>query len=115
MDPDGYPDDAELTAVREWPWQDFAGLMGYLRERWQYADMGYWHETDWRLAEFGGGEKKEYHLHTAGWSGNESLIDALQQNQLMWAFHWVSSRRGGHYVFEEPRQSALKEASHGPE
>jgi hypothetical protein len=39
-------------------------------------------------------------LSTGGWSGNEMLIHALQLNRAVWLRCWVSSERGGHYVFE---------------
>jgi hypothetical protein len=42
----------------------------------------------------------EYILHTGGWSGHESIINALQKNELFWFLCWKSSHRGGHYVFD---------------
>lgn len=38
-------------------------------------------------------------MSTGGWSGNESVIEAMMANSLFWATHWLSTRRGGHYVF----------------
>lgn len=40
-------------------------------------------------------------LHTGGWSGNESVIEALGQTTFWWLC-WLSSRRGGHFEFEIP-------------
>ena len=38
---------------------------------------------------------------TGGWSNNECVISAMQENYLMWGMCWYSSTRGGHYRFEE--------------
>lgn len=39
-------------------------------------------------------------LATGGWSGNESIIGALQKNWLWWAMCWQSSHHGGLYFFQ---------------
>lgn len=40
--------------------------------------------------------------HTGGWSGNESIIDVLQES---WLWDWLLERydRGGHYYFRRPQ------------
>jgi len=40
-----------------------------------------------------------WELHTGGWSGNEEIIRAMQDNRVWWGMFWESSRRGGHYEF----------------
>lgn len=109
MDPDGYPDEAELERIANWPESDLQDLFEFIRARWKYAESEYWNEY-----EVGAGPAKTrvrcYKLSTGGWSGNESLIDALQQNEMAWLVTWWSSRRGGHYEFRIPR-SLMKEES----
>lgn len=86
-----YPTEIELETIRYWVVDDldeYHAIMDYIHDRWQYANSGYWTQ-----------EGDIYKISTAGWSGNESLIGAMQDNFVFWAMYWVSSRRGGHYVF----------------
>jgi len=102
MDVDGYPDDSELQTIREWPLKaraDFAALLAFVRERWSYPE--YWHEED-AVDDVMGKPVTRYEISTGGWSGNEDLLGALQDNRLLWMVCWVQSRRGGHYIFELP-------------
>lgn len=90
MDKDGYPDDQELKIIEDWPYQSgYDKLMEYVYDRWRYADCGYWCQID-----------SSFQISTGGWSGNESLIQAMEHNRMFWAMCWVSSRRGGQYEFE---------------
>jgi len=45
-------------------------------------------------------EKGILELATGGWSGNESIIAALQENLMFWGMYWMESKRGGYYRFE---------------
>lgn len=90
FDKDGYPTDETLQAIREWPYGDMPGLFEFIRQAWEYEDMA-WEEND-----------GIYKISTCGWSGNESLIDALGDNFVAWMQCWYSSTRGGHYVFALP-------------
>lgn len=84
----GYPTEETLQAIREWPYTDAQGLMGYCREAWSH--YGAWECSG-----------RTIRIHTGGWSGNESIVEALGAN-FFWALYWVSSRRGGHYELELP-------------
>ena len=95
----GYPSDDELEKVKKWdsvhdPW----GLIDFLETIWNWPDWGI-RKKKGRTDYF---KKPCIHLYisTGGWSGNESIISALQSN-VFWIF-WISSRRGGHYEFEIP-------------
>jgi hypothetical protein len=94
MNDDGYPTDEELEKIAKWHYEDFEGLLEYVKARWAYADAGYWRKR--------GGK---YWVSTAGWSGNESIITALERNFHFWSFCWILSRRGGHYIFQLPKKT----------
>ena len=88
MNSDGYPDEEELATIAKWPYDNLPALMEYIKRRWQYSDCGYWKQRG-----------TMYRISTGGWSGNESIISAMQENTMFWLLCWVSSRRGGHYTF----------------
>jgi len=92
MDEDFYPEEHELEQIRKWPAEDIEGMMEFIHERWNFAAAGYWRETP-----------DKWFLSTAGWSGNESIIDAMADNAVFWLMCWVSSRRGGHYEFDKKK------------
>jgi hypothetical protein len=85
--------------VRIWHWSDSKGWFDFIKSIWHFASWG-WSEGeadhDWRKDE----KVYQYHISTAGWSGNESIIREMEQNSMMWHLTWVQSRRGGHYIFE---------------
>jgi hypothetical protein len=88
---DEYPTDQELETIRQWQvlnLEQYHLFMAFIKLSWTYSDCGYWEQ-----------EGDKYMLYTGGWSGNESIIDAMQNNHIFWAFYWELSERGGHYVF----------------
>ena len=89
LDEDGYPTDEVLQYIEDYDILERGvdGLLDLVTSLWNHGKYGYIRE----------GDKLE--LHTLGWSGNESLIEALQKNWF-WNLCWESSRRGGHYYFD---------------
>lgn len=91
-DKDGYPDEKELKTIQEWDVigeaNEISDLLAYLEELWRWPDSGF------------SLEGKTLELHTGGWSGNEDIIIALEQNRLFWSLYWKKSVRGGHYYFD---------------
>ena len=90
-----YPTEAELSEIREWKIvapQDAIDLVEYIETLWQYADCGY-------FTALNKSDSVEVKMSTAGWSGNEDIIGALEANMMFWALHWQKSERGGHYTF----------------
>ena len=93
-----YPTEVELHDITYWPIKDTAkdcaALLAYVEDLWAYPE--YFDH---------GNTKGQYLVSTGGWSGNEDLIQALEDNKLFWALCWVSSRRGGHYEFRLPEET----------
>ena len=89
MTDDGYPTEEQLDTITLWNFTDFHGLMEYVHAIWWMPDWG-WKQTG-----------DEYHISTGGWSGNEEIIAAMQNNLVWWATFWQSAHRGGHYVFRQ--------------
>jgi len=86
-----YPTEQELEKIEKWPHNNFIGLMNFICGIWEFGEWG-WSEKKLKDA-------IKYDISTGGWSGNEDIIRALEQNHLFWAMCWVQSRKGGHYIF----------------
>jgi hypothetical protein len=91
IDADGYPTEQTLDIITNFnPFTDnLDRFIDYLMSNWI---NGYPPEFD--------KEDGILKLSTAGWSGCESVIEALQQNHTFWTLFWYSTTRGGHYVFK---------------
>jgi hypothetical protein len=98
MNTDGYPEAHELIAIKTWHPIDFLGLIDFIQERWAFASSGRFSKK-WEKEKYYGKPELVVKMSTAGWSGNESIIDSLLENKLFTALWYYSWRRGGHYVF----------------
>jgi hypothetical protein len=94
MSTDPYPTDDELLKIQNWPADDLDGLINYLR------NDNIWHPT-YGFSNFDG---TRWILTTGGWSGNEEIIGAMQNNDMWWMMHWQSSERGGRYIFMKMKE-----------
>lgn len=90
----GYPTDDTITRIENFDiLPDLSNLPHYLNlviSHWEYADWGVAYNHSTGVLE----------LHTAGWSGNESIISAMEKTRMFWSLFWLRSERGGHYYFE---------------
>jgi hypothetical protein len=87
-----YPTKEQLQIIRDWPSSDLHGLMWFIKSE-------LWHWPDYIFEN----ENGQWELHTGGWSGNEEIIAALDDNLMFWMLHWYQSARGGHYLFGKPK------------
>ena len=113
FDADGYPTDATLETIRTWDVStasDAIAAMDYVGRAWHWRDWGWEKETGWRPDSgptiSASRSETRYLIHTGGWSGNESLISALQDNMMLQMLGWWSSRRGGHYEYRFPEDDS---------
>jgi hypothetical protein len=103
LDSDGYPTATVLEVIASWdPFEkDPHELMALIKRLWNYTAWG-WSEQK-VLNDSVYGHVINYNISTAGWSGNESLIYALQSNKhFFWNLYWEQSNRGGHYIIQIP-------------
>lgn len=92
---DIYPTEEELKKIEEWDFrknsiQDF---LTFLESIWWMPDWGF---------KLKGKRVLKLELHTGGWSGNESIMEAIEKNFVFWMVCWRQSNRGGHFYFKIP-------------
>lgn len=92
-DDSGYPTEKELNLIAEWNYKEPYEWFEYCKFLWHWGDDYFNHEE---LNMF------NWFAHTGGWSGNESIIEAMQRNRFLWNLTWEESRRGGHFKFKIP-------------
>ena len=103
LDDDGYPTDEALDLIAKWDVKDITGWFEFVQSLWALTDWKIEDATD----DISDRPVTRYTMSTGGWSDNEDLIHAMQQNWLLWNLTWVQSRRGGHYIFEDPLYDLL--------
>lgn len=99
LDEDGYPTEDALEIIEKWHWDDARGWFKFIEGLWHYRSIA-WKESDEPHERDNLKTVHRYNVSTVGWSGNESIIYAMEHNRMMWYLNWVQSRRGGHYIFE---------------
>ena len=113
LDDDGYPTEAALRRLEDWPYKDVNGALDFVHDLWHYdgwcrreltAHEGYVVHAD--------PTDKFLRCATGGWSGNESLIAAFegrhidhtdkdrQINALMRRRAWRMSASGGLHIYQ---------------
>ena len=106
FDRHGYPTDWTLRTIEKWDMhrQDSReSWLGFCHSAFNET-YGSWEQKNTR-------DSTALHVSTGGWSGNESVIYAMQTT-LHWAIGWQSSVRGGHYElrWNHPKEDNAKHA-----
>ena len=111
---DGYPPERALKIIEQWNCIDnthakLHALLDYVESLWFYPDRFCWYKTtsteeyadpkDWTKYKV---RYRKLYISTGGWSGNESIIYALERNFMFWAMNWRRHDAGGHYWFRIP-------------
>jgi len=91
FDSDGYPTEETEANIEKWEITDPTGWITYARASW---NLHYGQVRE---------EKDSLQFITGGWSGNESIISAMQRNYALWGLLWQLSERGGLYVLTAPK------------
>ena len=99
LDDDGYPTEYALDLIWFWHFSDPRGWFDFIQGIWYYREWG-WKEAQAIDEIFQEKKITALYVSTAGWSGNESIIRAMEKNSMLWFITWAQSRRGGHYIFE---------------
>lgn len=87
---EGYPTNHALDKIMMWDCktlQDKVDLMAFVKSVWYYPET------------FRTVDDNVYVLATAGWAGNEDIIEAMRDNASFWPFCWKTITRGGEYEF----------------
>ena len=96
---DGYPTDDTLEEIENWEIktaQDAIDVMEYVGMAWSYPK--YW-DVKRDVPNEWGRKEARYIFSTGGWSGNESLVGALENNVILNMLGAWSWQRGGHYEY----------------
>ncbi len=103
---DGYPTEWTLKMLEQWPHEDAQGALEFMRKAWNWDD----HVSNELKPE----EAKVVHADdgdlyfrfaTGGWSGNESLIGAFEENIVCYSLTWCASVRGGLHIFRVTKKT----------
>ena len=92
---DGYPTEAALAAIHT-----FTGSAKELVEV-LYQGMRAYGVVTIEPKDDDRREIVEVYIATGGWSGNESIVSALQRS-FFWFAYWEQTRRGGAFWFHVP-------------
>lgn len=93
-----YPTDEELIKIETWDYTDsFFDLAKFVQSIWNWGE-DYAQISGEKTDEFDH-KYRELRLITGGWSGNEDIVGALNDNRMFSMLCWQSSHRGGMHIY----------------
>lgn len=110
FDADGYPTEATLDHIRKWPIKgaaDCVAAMDFAGNAWHYPRCWTREDTPEAIDRV----EVRYTFSTGGWSGNESILEAIRENHMLHALGAWSWRRGGHYEYKFSVEAQTAEAT----
>lgn len=100
LDRDGYPTEETLTRIQRWPADDVNGALDYARAAWHWPESARETLTPCERELVHAAETDRYvRFATGGWSGNESIIAALNGNLDIRMRCWCLHARGGLHIY----------------
>jgi hypothetical protein len=104
---DDYPSDEDLARIKAWSHVDLAGALDFVASIWHWPEFGVSRELKphERFVVHADEGDKYLRLSTGGWSGNEDIIEAMQENTLLTVMTWRLSTRGGLHIFKYPERA----------
>lgn len=97
-DDDGYPTDEllEFISALEIPFskKDVIDLLDLVKDMWSYPER-----ANQKVVSHWGEPYRKYTFSTGGWSGNESLIDAVLEIDFFKSLYLKKWEAGGYYEF----------------
>ena len=107
-DSDGYPNWQSRRLLEIWYYDDPEGALDFMQRLWNFPQS---FKVEVKRDEVTGQSYKEYAISTMGWSSNEALIGALQNNSFLWSSIFVTHHKGGHYLLHVDIEDSKKDAS----
>ena len=108
LDNEGSPTEAALEKIRKWPYLDADGCLDFVASIWHIPSFGLSYELRPAEREVCHAEDGDSFVRfaTGGWSGNEELIGALNDNQMVTTLTWQISSRGGLHIYKRHAKPA---------
>ena len=94
IDEDGYPSDAAIKKITEWPCLDGLECLLFVKSLWRWPNYAE------KAVDRDGAT--HFQFATGGWSGNEELICALKSNRVLYSMFWKCSMSGGWHHYAVP-------------